>query len=105
MWIKGDGKEAWVRGTITDAAGKKFLFDFTEGSKGVYWKDEWRRVSAPATTFRPDLANPEAKIKYPVTVTDLYVAQDQEALKASGTLLLDGFEAVYPTPEMEKAKP
>ena len=34
LWIFGDGKEAWVRGELVDAAGTRFLVDFTNGSKG-----------------------------------------------------------------------
>ena len=95
MWIRGDGREAWVRGEIEDSAGRKFTLDFTEGAKGVWWQDEWRRVAAPLSSIRPDPANPGVEMKFPVTVKSLYLAQDQEAMKASGTLVLDGFEAVY----------
>jgi hypothetical protein len=98
MWIRGDGKEAWVRGEIEDAAGRKFMLDFTEGAKGVWWRNQWRRVAAPLSSIRPDPANPGVEMRFPVTVKNLYLAQDQEAMKASGTIVLDGLEAVYAPP-------
>lgn len=98
MWIHGDGREAWVRGIAVDSAGSRFMLDFTEGSKGVYWSGEWKRVAAPFAALRPDPANAGAKPVLPLTIESVYVAQEQEALKTSGTLLLDGLEAVYPPP-------
>lgn len=96
LWIFGDGKQAWVRAEMRDAAGRRFLLDFTEGSKGVYWKNQWRHVLVPAKSITPRAANPGAAVQFPATITELYAAQDQEALKATGTLLLDALEAIYP---------
>ncbi|MBX7245623.1 MAG: phosphodiester glycosidase family protein [Candidatus Sumerlaeaceae bacterium] len=96
IWIYGDGKEAWIRGEIEDHLGKRFLLDFTEGSKGIYWKDEWRHAVAPISSLVARSQNPGATISFPARITALYIAQDQEALKASGKVLLDGFEAIYP---------
>jgi hypothetical protein len=98
LWIYGDGGEAWVRGSAVDTAGKKFIVDFTEGSKGVYWKNEWRRTSANGTTLRADTANPGAKPVYPLVIENLTLSQEQEALKTSGRIILDGLEAVYTPP-------
>lgn len=105
MWIFGDGREAWVRGIAVDAAGSRFMFDFTEGSKGVYWTGEWKRVAAPFSALRPDPANAGAKPVLPLTIESVYVAQEQEAIKTSGTLLLDGLEAVYPPAGAAAARP
>ncbi|MCX7964316.1 MAG: phosphodiester glycosidase family protein [Candidatus Sumerlaea chitinivorans] len=96
MWIYGDGKEAWVRGEVEDAVGNRFLLDFTDGSTGVYWKKEWRRVVAPLHKLVPRPQNPGAKPQFPITLRELYVAQDQEALKAQGELLFDELCAEYP---------
>ncbi|MGB9691442.1 MAG: phosphodiester glycosidase family protein [Candidatus Sumerlaeaceae bacterium] len=96
LWIWGDGKEAWLRGEVVDAAGKHFLLDFTEGSVGITWKNQWKQVIVPLHTLAPRPSNPGAKPQFPIKVTQLYLAQDQEALKASGLILLDAFEALSP---------
>ena len=95
LWIYGDGGEAWVRGSAVDSAGKKFIVDFTDGSKGVFWKNEWRRTSADGSTLRAAASNPGAKPVYPLVIENLTLSQEQEALKTSGRILLDGLEAVY----------
>ncbi|MEI7634111.1 MAG: phosphodiester glycosidase family protein [bacterium] len=96
LWIYGDGKQARVCGEVVDAAKHRFMADFTEGSKGVYWKNEWRQVLVPVRSFTARPANPGAVIQFPAVMKDIYIAQDQESLKTSGTLLLDGLEAIYP---------
>ncbi|MCX7625894.1 MAG: phosphodiester glycosidase family protein, partial [Candidatus Sumerlaeaceae bacterium] len=93
--IHGDGKEAWLRAEVVDAVGNRFLLDFTNGSTGITWKNEWRRVTVALHTLVPRPANPGAKPVYPLRVSELYLAQDQEALKAQGEILLDALEAVY----------
>lgn len=105
LWIHGDGKEAWVRAEVVDSGGNRFMLDFTDGSKGVFWKDEWRHVLVPVSSLVPRPSNPGAKVRFPVTIGELYVAQDQEALKAEGVLFLDALEAVYaPSGGMEAGK-
>lgn len=96
LWIYGDGKEAWVRAEVEDVLKHRFLLDFTEGSKGVYWKDEWRHVFVPVKSLTPRPANPGATPEPPFVVREIYLAQDQEALKATGELHLDRLEAIYP---------
>lgn len=95
LWIFGDGKQVWLRAEVVDSADNRFMLDFTEGSKGVYWKDQWRHVLVPAASLVPRPQNPSATPRYPATIKEVYVAQDQEALKGSGTLLLDSLEAIY----------
>lgn len=94
--ISGDGKEAWLRGEVVDAVGNRFLLDFTNGSTGITWKNQWRRVTAPLDTLVPRPVNLGAKPVYPIRLSELYLAQDQEALKAEGEILLDALEAIYP---------
>jgi hypothetical protein len=95
VWIYGDGKEAWIRGDMEDTLHHHFMLDFTDGSKGCYWNKEWRQVMVPVRTLTPRPGNPAGRIVYPARIRQLYVAQDQEALKASGTIQLDGLEAIY----------
>jgi uncharacterized protein YigE (DUF2233 family) len=96
VWIYGDGKEAWLRGEAVDARGQRFLVDFTNGSEGIYWKNQWRRVEIPMHSLVPRPTNAGAKPVFPLRITQLYLAQDQEALKAQGEILLDRLEAIYP---------
>lgn len=98
MWIFGDGKEAWVRGDVEDSAGNKFALDFTEGSKGVYWTGWKHRAFQLGECLTPKGTNPHAVPKFPITIQNLSISQDQEILKKSGTLLMDGLEAIYPPP-------
>jgi exopolysaccharide biosynthesis protein len=96
LWIRGDGGEAWVRGELVDANGDSYLVDFTEGSKGVYWKNSWRCVQAPWRTVTPKSSGRRTEPVFPVSLKELYIAQTQEALKGRGVLLFDGLEALYP---------
>jgi hypothetical protein len=95
--IYGDGKEAWLRGEIVDAAGNHFLIDFTDGSTGITWKNAWKKVTASLDGLVPRPMNPGAKPVFPLRLTELYLAQDQEALKAEGEIHLDALEALYPS--------
>ncbi|MCX7718562.1 MAG: phosphodiester glycosidase family protein [Candidatus Sumerlaeaceae bacterium] len=96
LWIRGDGREAWVRGELVDAEGQSFLVDFTDGSKGVYWNDTWRRVYVPMRTVTPKASGRRSVPRFPATLKELYIAQTQEALKGRGSLVFDGLEALYP---------
>lgn len=95
IWILADGKEAWLRGKVVDSLGREYLLDFTEGSKGMYWKNEWRHAFAPLRSLLPRVAA-SGPPQFPIVVKELYIAQDQEALKASGKIKLDNLEAIYP---------
>ncbi len=103
LWIWGDGKEAWLRGEVVDAAGKHFLLDFTDGSVGITWKKQWKQVVVPLYQLVPRPSNPGAKPQFPIKIAELYLAQDQEALKAKGEILIDSLEALYP-PENSRLK-
>lgn len=95
VWIYGDGKEEWVRAELVDSDDHRFLLDFTDGSKGVYWKGQWKHVLVPVRNLTARPSNPSATIRFPAVLKEVYIAQDQEALKASGTVLLDKLEAIY----------
>lgn len=103
LWIRGDGREAWVRGELVDAAGTRFLVDFTNGSKGVLWKDEWRYVTVPVSSLVGRRVRPGTRPRFPATFRTLTISQEQEALKATGELIFDGLQALYP-PDSAKAE-
>ena len=99
FWVYGDGKEEWLRGIIQDKDGEEFMADFTGGTKGVYWKDEWKYVEIDTSRLTPKWTNPAAKLDYPLTLYQIYLAQTREAKKSAGSILLDGFSAQYPMDE------
>lgn len=96
VWIYGDGKEQWIRGIFTDRDGEEFLADFTGGTKGVYWNDEWRYVDVQTDELNAKWSNPDAIIDYPLTLKQLYIVQTREEKKSRGSLLFDAFTAEYP---------
>lgn len=96
VWIWGDGKEQWLRGILTDQDGEEFLVDFTEGTKGIFWKDEWRFVEITLSGLPPKWTNPGAKPDYPLSLKQLYLVQTREEKKSAGSILLDALSAQYP---------
>lgn len=99
VWIRGDGKEQWLRGILSDTDGEEFLVDFTDGTKGIFWKDEWRYVDITLSGLSPKWTNPQAKPDYPLSLKQLYLVQTREAKKSAGSILLDAFSAEYPMEE------
>lgn len=96
VWVYGDASENWLRCELLDANSHRFLLDFTDGSKGITWKDEWKRIEVPLSSVIPYHDNPTARLEFPATVSEIYIAQTQEARKGSGRLLFDGLDAIYP---------
>lgn len=96
VWVYGDGKEAWLRSTLVDSKGTTFTADFTDGGKGITWDQEWRRATCWLHDFTPHDFSTGETPEFPVALQDLYLQQDQEALKTSGTIVLDALDALYP---------
>ena len=96
VWVYGDGKEQWLRGVILDKDGEEFIADFTEGTRGIFWKDEWRYLEVPLTELSAKWSNPAARLDYPLTLKQLYLVQTREDKKSSGSIILDAFSAEYP---------
>jgi hypothetical protein len=96
VWIYGDGKEQWVRATVTDAQGTSYTADFTEGGKGVYWKNEWKLADCWVNELIPESSSHKGQPVLPLKVDNIYIAQDQEVMKGSGSLLLDELMAISP---------
>jgi len=105
LWIYGDGGEAWLRGEVVDAHNQHFMIDFTNGSEGITWSKKWKQVVVSVRSLIPRSTNPGAKPVFPIRITELYLAQDQDALKASGQILLDELEAIYPPTDTSDLKP
>ena len=96
VWVYGDGREHWLRGVIEDADGEKFIADFTDGTKGIYWKDEWRFVETEISGLTAHWGNPRATLDHPLKVNQLYLVQTREDKKSAGSIVLDALSAIYP---------
>lgn len=91
LWVKGDGKGAWLRAKIVDAKGNSYnlnlrrFLDFTD----------WQKVE----TLIP------SDVTYPITLERIYVVEIDIERKYSGEILIDGLEAHYPPKYDEKIAP
>ncbi len=91
VWVHGDGSRYWLRGQITDAAGRVADIDYTPefkaatGTGGIDWTG-WKYVEAaiPAGLSAPFTLSAPIRLMCP-----------QEDRKKSGTLLFDRFRAIY----------
>lgn len=76
VWVKGDqGNTHWLRARIVDAAGKEYLVDL---ARNVNWKG-WKHLTA----------NLPAGLKYPVKLTDIYLAEVSGGTKDKGVIFFD----------------
>jgi len=82
LWVKGDGKGAWLRGKIVDAKGKGYNIDF----KRFLDSTEWERVEALIPS----------EVTYPITLERIYLVEIESNKKYAGEVLIDGLEAYYP---------
>ncbi|MFJ7934408.1 phosphodiester glycosidase family protein [Sporosarcina sp. NPDC096371] len=92
VWVYGDGKNHWLRGSLTDGNGKDVVVDFTK-ENGLNWTG-WKYVEAviPPNTVAP------------LTLNRLYVAEQTPAKKDKGFLLFDKLQVFYSDkPYVEKA--
>lgn len=85
LWVKGDNKGSWLRGTIKDANGNSHKLDFARYIDWEGWK--YIVVSLPSN------------ISYPISLEEIYVAETDILKKHSGELAFDGLTALY-TPEI-----
>lgn len=86
IWVKGDNKGSWLRGTIKDAKGNSYKIDF---ARYIDWEG-WKYITV----------NLPANMTYPVTLEEIYVAETDTLKKHSGEVALDGLTALY-TPQIE----
>lgn len=96
VWVYGDGKEQWLRGVIADKDGEEFIADFTGGTRGIFWRNEWQYLEVPLSALTPKWSNPAAKMDYPLSLKQLYLVQTREEKKSGGSIVLDAFSAEYP---------
>ncbi|MGG3739441.1 phosphodiester glycosidase family protein [Aeribacillus pallidus] len=83
LWVYGDGQKHWLRGAITDASGKEWIVNFTSYA-GLNWYG-WKYVKATIPK----------EVKYPITLSKIYLAEPEENNKTNGTLYLDRLQAEY----------
>ena len=85
LWVKGDNKGSWLRGTIKDAQGNTHKIDF---ARYIDWEG-WRYITV----------NLPANMAYPVSLEEIYVVETDPLKKHSGEVAFDGLTALY-TPEI-----
>jgi len=82
MWVYGNESNGWLRGEMSDSAGKSYKLDFTSH---IDWKG-WKWVTANIPTG----------VSYPVNLGRIYVTEINPLNKIAGELLFDGLKAMYP---------
>lgn len=75
VWVRGDGKGAWLRAAAVDASGTRATFNL---SQRVTWKG-WRFVSAPTP----------AGLTEPLRFLRLYAVETDASRRYAGTLAFD----------------
>lgn len=89
--VYGDGRDHWLRGSLTGADGKEFTVDFT-GNGELDWTG-WKYVEAKI---------PSSAVA-PFTLNKIYVAETSSSKKDKGYVLLDQLQAIYSdSPEQNK---
>ncbi|WP_108668984.1 phosphodiester glycosidase family protein [Peribacillus acanthi] len=83
MWVHGDGKKHWLRGTVVDAKGTKHTVNFTEQNK-LDWYG-WRFIEATVPSG----------VAYPISLERVYVVEPLAAQFNKGSILLDEITAIY----------
>lgn len=83
VYVYGDGKNNWLRATLTDGKGKSRTIDFTK-DMGLSWQG-WKFVKA---AIPKDVA-------LPIKLKQIYVVQPHQELKSKGTLYFDQLQVFY----------
>ena len=83
LWVFGDGNAHWLRGKITDGAGKEHTINFTEEG-GLNWTG-WKYVKA----------NIPSGIALPIKFDQIYLVEPVVGKQGKGTIYLDKLQAVY----------
>lgn len=78
MNVDGDGRGAWFRAVVRDAAGTSYTVNLTEQASGVSWTG-WRTVSAAVP----------AGVQYPLTLRQVYPVETVGAERYAGSLAID----------------
>jgi hypothetical protein len=86
MWVKGDGKGAWLRGVVYDAAGVAHRLDFTYSVDWTGW--QYVETSVPSG------------IEYPLQLSHLYPVEANSDQQYTGSLVFDDL-TVKVTPSLD----
>ncbi|WP_144240137.1 phosphodiester glycosidase family protein [Haladaptatus cibarius] len=91
VWIDGDGKGAWIRGVLTDAAGVTHKIDFTYSLDWTGW--QYIEGTVPAG------------VEYPLQFSYFYAVEASEAQQYEGSLVFDDLtvKVTPPVSRPEKA--
>jgi len=81
MWVYGDGKNHWLRTRIHDAYNNQIKITFEDEVNWTGWK--WVEAHIPDGTA------------YPVTLSNIYLAEINETKKDSGTIYIDNLRILY----------
>lgn len=81
MWVYGNENNSWIRGQMSDGAGKSYKLDF---ASNVDWKG-WKFITA----------NVPSDAVHPITLERVYVTEINSMNKYTGELLFDGLKAMY----------
>lgn len=84
LWVKGDGKGAWLRAILVDAKGVNHTLNL---ARHVDWTD-WRYVEAPVP----------AGVTYPVKLYRVYPVETDATKQYSGELIFDELTVKSPVP-------
>lgn len=79
LWVYGDGRGHWLRGTVQDASGQEYNIDF---AKEINWSG-WQRVEA---------SMPQGK--EPFSLKRIYLVEIDPAIKNAGTVYFDDLTAI-----------
>lgn len=83
VWVWGDGRGHWLRGTLEDAGGQRLVVDF---ARRVDWKDEWREVCALI---------PQSGFQFPLRLKSIYLAEPNGEQRDEGAIYFDDLRALY----------
>jgi len=79
LWVYGEGRGHWLRGTVQDALGQEYNIDF---AKSVNWNG-WQKVEASL---------PQGK--EPFSLKRIYLVEIDSAIKDAGTVYFDDLTAI-----------
>ena len=82
LWVKGDGKGSWLRGSIKDKNGNEHTIDFVKSLNSTDW--QYTQANIPSN------------VAYPITLERIYIVETDSSKKHSGEILLDGLTGTYP---------
>lgn len=81
MWVYGDGKNHWLRTRIHDVNNNQIKITFEDEVNWTGWK--WVEAHIPEGTA------------YPVTLSNIYLAEINETKKDRGTIYIDNLRILY----------